>query len=718
MDELLELEQAVFGSHEEREFPILENSFVKLVFPLVLGILFGFYTKIDLPFYVLYLVGALLLVVLFAEIFGRSFRTAFVYLFLFLAGYFVLKLKTLPYFKFPEQPAQYVLLSLDEPKLGQKTIVFPARVLMYSKDSGSWIVPRTNKVLVRLERTSQSQAIVYGDTILVFSRVRPVRNLGNPFEFDYKSFLAKRGIYHSLYAKKGNFAIVGHGGGQKIFYFSHSLRNRLLGLFKKYGLPEELYGVAAALTLGYRQALDRETQQSFARTGAMHVLAVSGLHVGIVFIVMMVLLKPVFSTRFKFLAVLLVFVVLWAFAFLTGLSPSVRRAAFMFSLLSVSRVIRRRSNVYNVLAASAFFMLLFFPYDLFEVGFWLSYFAVVSIVFYQPVFYRLFYFKNKVLDWIWQLFSVSLAAQIGTMPMGLYFFHQFPNYFLLTNLLAIPLASIALYSAMALFAFQFFPFLAKILMFVFKISIWLLYHGIKLIDSLPYATTTGIYISFVQMILVYAFIVCLTLFFLHKNKFMLHLSVLVLIVFFSLKIFTNYKLTHPSRVVFYNVPKHNLIVAFYPERAVIIADSGLVTNTKMLDYYLEPYFRRAGVTNIKIYPLQKTGNFEDGSFISKDYFFYVDGLKFYLTNNSKLFDFKVSKKFILDYLLIANNVYMAIRDLPELFDFKAAIILSSNHDFKIYHWLKQAKKEKITIYRADSNAVVIFIPGKKVAYWQ
>lgn len=717
MDELFELEQAVYGDRSEREFPILENSFVKLIFPLVAGIFFGYYSHVVLPFWVLFLLAGLLMALLVFGLLNRTLRTTLAYLVLFLSGFFVLKLNTSPHYSFPSQPARYVLLSLDEPRLRDKSVVFPARVLMFSVDSLSWQVPLRNKILVRLERTAQSAAIVYGDTILVFSQIRPVRNLGNPFEFDYKSFLARRGIYNSLYSKSGNFAVIGHGGGDRILYFSHILRKRLLELFKKYGLPEYLYGVAAALTLGYRQALDRQTQQSFARTGAMHVLAVSGLHVGIVFLVLMILLKPVFSTKFKFLAVIFIVVVLWGFAFLTGLSPSVRRAAFMFSLLSISKAIRRRTNVYNVLAASAFFMLLFFPYDLFEVGFWLSYFAVVSIVFYQPLFYRFLYFKNKILDWIWQLFSVSIAAQLGTMPMGLYFFHQFPNYFLLTNLLAIPLASVALYSAMALFAFQFIAPLAKLFMFVFKASIWMLYHGIKLIDSLPYATTSGIYISFAQMFLIYAFVVCLTVFFMQKDRFMLHVSVVVLILFFSLKIFVSYRLTHPSRLILYNVPKHYLIVAVFGKNAIVLADSALIINNKALDFYLKPYFRFGDINNVKVHAFEALDNLEDSCLFSKKYCFTTCGLKFYLTNTSKLFDFKAANKLSLNYLLIANNVYMAMRDLPQLFKFKSAIFLSSNHDFKVKHWLKQAKEENINVYRADSCAVVL-IGHEKIMYWR
>ena len=716
MDELLELEQVVYGEQTEREFPILENSFVKFLFPLVAGILFAYYSHLELPFWSYVVVVSLTGLILVFRYFGRMFQTFAVYLTLFFTGFFVLRLKTLPEYQFPSKPTKYVLLSLDEPRLKQKSVVFPARVLMFSSESKNWIKPLNNKVLVRLARTAQSEKIIYGDTILVFSSVRRVRNLGNPFEFDYKSFLARRGIYHTLYAKSGRFEVIGHGGGSPVLFYSHFFRQKLLDLFKKYRLPDELFGVAAALTLGYRQALDRQTQMSFARTGAMHVLAVSGLHVGIVFLVLMFLLKPVFSSKLKVVALFLIVFVLWAFAFLTGLSPSVRRAAFMFSLMAIAKIIRRRSNVYNVLAASAFFMLMLFPFDLFEVGFWLSYFAVISIVFFQPVFYRFLFFKNKIFDWVWQLFSVSIAAQIGTMPMGLYFFHQFPNYFLLTNLLAIPLASFALYSALLLFAFQFFAPLAKLFMFVFKSSIWLLYHGIKIIDSLPYATTTGIYISFVQMLLIYALIVLLTVFFMQKYKFMLHLSVVVLILFFSLKIFQSYRLTHPSRIIFYNIPRHNLIVSLVPKHAFVFADSDLVSDAHRLNYFIKPYLKRAKIRKIKVYPLENLSFTVDSLLFARKFFFWTGSLRFYLTTESKMFDYKAKRKLFLNYILVANNVYMAIRDLPQLFDFKAAIFLSSNHDFKIKHWLKQANKEKVSVYRADSCAVVILLPDKAV-YW-
>ncbi len=693
---------------------VLQYPFVKLVFPLALGIFAAYYSEITVSSAIILVGFVVTAIALGVPKFNKHVKAAILYVFLFLTGIFSLgsKLHKIP--KLPAGQTGYLLLALDEPKLGDKTVSLPVKILAF-KDSRDWQTLEQAKGLVYIKRNSISEKIVYGDSLLVFTEFRRVRNLGNPFEFDYAGYLARKGIYHSAFVDSTAFKITGHKGGNKVLLLSHTARNRLLNTYKKYGLPDSLFGVAAALTLGYRQALDRDTRQSFARTGAMHVLAVSGLHVGVLFIVLLFLLKPVFSGKWRWLAAVIIILVLWGFAFITGLSPSVRRSAFMFSLITLGRTTKRQANIYNSLAASAFFMLLFFPFDLFDAGFWLSYSAVLSIVYFQPMIYSWFYFKQKILDWIWNLISVSVAAQLGTMPIGLYLFNQFPNYFILTNLVAIPLASIILYSAMLVFVFSFIPVIAQLFMFIFSLSVKILYLSVKTIESLPLAYTSHVYINLVQMLLIYGIIFSVVAFFRLKNKKAALAALALALTFITIGKITSYKLTHPQRIIIYNIPKINAISIVQPGQITLLADSGLIDNTGLLERYFYPYWVRAGVENRVLIYIDNLSNYQSENITAKNYFFSATGKTFFLSKSSKIYDSLANNRLSIDYIILANNVYVAMRDLAWLFDYKYVIFSSSDKQFKTQHWKAQADSTGVNYFDANNGAIVITENSTK--YW-
>ncbi len=709
---MIDLDEFLPSDQDERDFPILYNPFVKFILPLILGIYAAYKFQLNFATNYLALFLAFLLVILMIKRLSARLKTLFVYLFIFATAIKVYNVNTLTKYNFPQKSTAYLVTLLHDPRYSNKKTKFPAQVEMFLDSSGHWIKPTKNKIYVTLGAGSLKQVLTYGDRILVYGKLKEINNLGNPFEFDYKKFMYHNGIYQKLYSQR--FKLIDGKGGSKILRFSHKLRRYLLTVYKKYGLPDKLYGIAGALTLGYRQELDRQTQRSFAHSGAMHILAVSGLHVGVLFALLLFLLKPVFQSRYKILAFLVIVFVLWAFAFLTGLSPSVRRSAFMFSLVALAKVVRRESNIYNTLAASAFFMLLFFPHDLFNVGFWLSYSAVLSIVYFQPMIYKWFFFRYKILDWIWGLFSVSIAAQLGTMPIGLYVFHQFPNYFLLTNLLAIPLATIILYLALLLFVVSPVAFLAKAVMFLFKNSLDLLYEGIKIIEHLPYSYTSGIYLSFSQMLLFYFVIFFITAFLVSKKKINFFLAVYALAFFFILGAYQKFSLTYPHRLIFYNVPRHNLQLKVEPQQITVLADTGLLKAPDNLAYFIEPYIARSGVKLIKYQALTRpkvTTGLDSNFFIFSNSTFYYSTL-------SKIYDFSVQHKINLEFVVLADNVYTKISDLQQLFDFKTVLFSSSNSYTKIKHWEEQAKKAGVNYIDISHGAVVFYPKAKFFRLWQ
>ena len=349
------------------------------------------------------------------------------------------------------------------------------------------VIPSTEKVLVYFEKTQVAKQLQPGNTILFEKAPEQIENNGNPFEFDYKAYLSRKKIYRRIYLAQTDW-LQGENHQSSPKTIAEEYRNKLLAIYHRYDLGEQQTEILSALTLGYKRGLDPETKRIFSSAGAMHVLAVSGLHVGILFGVFTLLFGFIRKQKYgKLLFVMLGLLVLWSYAFITGLSPSVMRAATMFSLVCIATNINRRPNIYNTLSFSAFVLLILNPNNLFEVGFQLSYAAVFGIVFLQPKLSKLWPVKNKILKFFWTLLSVSIAAQIATFPITSFYFNQFPSYFWLSNLVVIPAVFILICSGILLLIFSTVPFISN---FIALITQWILnsiYIFLANIEDLPFA---------------------------------------------------------------------------------------------------------------------------------------------------------------------------------------------------------------------------------------
>ena len=260
----------------------------------------------------------------------------------------------------------------------------------------------------------------------------------------------------------------------------------MLDIYRKNGLDGSEFAVVAALTLGYTDSLAPDIYKLYSHTGAVHILSVSGLHVGIVYGAIMFLLKFLGRTRRQIILKTIISILfIWAYAIITGLSPAVMRAAMMMSVVAFGTCLQRRPQLYNTVLASAFILLVFNPNLLYNIGFQLSYSAVLSIAAFQKTINRLWNPANKLLKTFWSLTSVSLAAQLGTAPISIYYFSQFPNYFLLTNYAAIPLSTGIIYLAILLLFASFIPVAAGWVGFVLKWTTWLMNKALEIIVMLP-----------------------------------------------------------------------------------------------------------------------------------------------------------------------------------------------------------------------------------------
>lgn len=387
------------------------------------------------------------------------------------------------------------------------------------------------RLMLYLEKDSLAAGLRYGDYLLVANNFHEVEAPRNPGEFNYKRFLAMGNIYHQAWRASGSWEKTGDNKGNLILHWALALRERAIESFRKSGLGGKEFAVVTALVLGYRDFLDVDLQREFAGAGAMHVLCVSGLHVGIIYLVMWFLLG--FLSRFRRGRIVqtgLVIFVLWFYAAITGFSPSVLRATLMFSFVALGQGMGRPTSIYNNLAASALLLMVIDPWIITRVGFQMSYLAVLSIVALQPVFYQLVTFGNFLLDKAWALVCVSLAAQLATGPLSLYYFHQFPNYFLFTNLVVVPLAGLIIYAALGALLFSVIPGLGFLMGKALYGLVFIMHRSVHFIEGLPYSTLSGVYISLPEVMGLFLVLLFLGLFVVEGSRKMLPLALMSLLL--------------------------------------------------------------------------------------------------------------------------------------------------------------------------------------------
>ena len=296
----------------------------------------------------------------------------------------------------------------------------------------------SGKLLLNIQKDSLKSPLKVDDILIIRTSFKELIHPLNPYQFDYRLYLEKQYIYHQIFTKKNALYKVKEKN-QTLFGIANQIREHLNSKLKSYNFKKDELAIINALLLGQRQDISESVFKNYTNAGAIHILAVSGLHVGIILIILSFVLKPLehFKNGKKLKTILLV-TILWSFAIIAGLSASVTRAVTMFSIVTIGLNYKRPSNIFNTLAISIFIILLFKPMFLFDVGFQLSYLAVFAIVSIDPLIYRLWKPNYWIIDKFWHTLTVTFSAQFGILPISLYYFHQFPGLFFLSNLIIIP----------------------------------------------------------------------------------------------------------------------------------------------------------------------------------------------------------------------------------------------------------------------------------------
>ncbi len=407
-----------------------------------------------------------------------------------------------------DQAGGGVLVQVAEPAI-EKPNSFQVIVRVRKLFGDSLSGPVHGRLMLYLEKDSLAAGIRYGDRLLLPNRHDALLSPANPAAFNYSSYLARSNIYHSAYIRSGQWKHLHENKGFFLLRWALNLRGHAVKVLADRQMPERDFAVISALLLGQRDLLDEELRREFAGAGAMHILCVSGLHVGIIFLVLKTLLP--FSDRRpwgRLLQTLAVISGIWLYAAVTGFSPSVLRASTMFTFVALGRGLGRASDIYNTLAASAFVLLLVNPFLLSRIGFQLSYLAVFGIVSLHPWMSHRLPASSSLLRKGRDILLISVAAQLSTAPLAIHYFHQFPNYFLLTNLVAIPLAGVIIHAGLLTLALSPIPLAGELAGRMLSLLTGMLHRSVRLIEGLPWATTSELYVTPAETLLIYLILFC------------------------------------------------------------------------------------------------------------------------------------------------------------------------------------------------------------------
>lgn len=486
------------------------------------------------------------------------------------------------------QPGNVLVVTLDEPLvIKERSYKVNASLVYLFKDGKK--TNASGNVIIYLKKDSINSVLQAGDQILFSRELQEIRNAGNPGGFDYKRYALFNGITHQVYLTHKDYHQL---PGNALPWYRHWLlqsRSYVLNAIKTYIKGAKEQGLAEAMLIGYKDDLDKSLLQSYTNTGVVHVIAVSGMHLALLYWLLNLLFASLLrKKKTQWLHAVLVLTLLWFFSFITGGAASIVRAAVMFTFITVGKQINRNASIYNILAASAFCQLCYNPYWLWDVGFQLSYAAVLSIVVFYTSIYNLLFIKNKILDAIWQLAAVSIAAQILTTPLSLYYFHQFPVYFLLSNLVVVPVSTVVLVATLVLVLLSPIKLIAGFMGSLLNGLIWWLNTFIERMEDFPLAVWSGISINLAQSVLLFVCIAGVAFGLMGQRKAGLWWALSGLLMFFVIRATSFYNAVRQQKLIVYNANRYAAMDIIDGRNYTYYGDAEVLGNASIMNYVLNP----------------------------------------------------------------------------------------------------------------------------------
>lgn len=599
--------------------------------------------------------------------------------------------------------SNYLVVRIDEPLIEKNKSYKAAGYVETIVQPGKTITAR-GKLLLYFLKDSLKTNLQFGDRIIIHKNLQLIKNSGNPGAFNYQRYAAFQGIFHQVFLKKEDWKLLTGDSKNGFRDLIYQAREYVLGVLKRSvstgpdSYRDEL-GIAEALLIGYTNDLDKELVQAYSNTGVVHIIAISGMHLALIYVLLVWLFAKIpLISHSNLLQLFLILTCLWLFSILTGASPSVMRATVMFSFIAVGKTFFKQASVYNMLAASAFVLLCHNPYYLWSVGFQLSYLAVMGIVIFNEPIYRVFYIKNKWLDKIWQLVSVSTSAQLLTFPVCIYYFHQFPNLFLIANLLAVPLSAIILYAEIMLVACSWIPFAATWLGNLVTGLVWFMNKMILWINELPFAVWDNIPATVLSTCLLYAAMLFWGAWLLLKNKKYFWIGLSSIAVFTLAGAFNNLQSSRQQKLIVYNVPQHKAVDFISGRQYCFIGDSVLRYDGLLQNFHLKP---------CRIW-LQLNKRTDSLAGVSSSGMFYGFHNKKILIADKALYFDTLAEKIDLDLLIISKNPGISISRLANTFNTKQIVFDASNPPWKIKKWEKECMALNLNYYSVARSGAFMY----------
>jgi len=679
----------------ESTINLREIPFVRFLLPLVVGIVLSFWFIFPAYYFIglgsLCFAAMLILALLKVGFTYRWLFGTFVFGGLMSLGYLLSiqhnDLNQSNHFRhFLQNKNTLIAKVTASPKVGKR--LKTQLSILAVRDSMGQMKTATGNLLAYLEANTSASKLAYGDVLLLRGWIQPTPPPMNPHQFNYQQYLRYQNIHYQSFIKKEDWQNTGANQGNSLFKFAQKTRIVCINQLREYLPTEREFSVGAALILGYKDEIAQDVRDAYSQTGAMHVLAVSGLHVGLIYLFLNFFLGFVKTENriFNIARPILLVAGIWAFALLTGMSPSVMRAATMFSFLIVGLSMKRYINVYNSLASSAFFLLCFNPYLIANVGFQLSYVAVLGIVYFQPRIYSLWQPGNAWVDNFWALTAVSIAAQMTTLPFSLYYFHQFPLFFWLASLIVIPAATFILGLGITSLIFSKIPFVGWLAGKLLFGLIWCVNFLIFGIQKIPFSLIEGIWISGLAVALLYLVLLLFAWFLKTQKLTWLTATLGVLLLVMGERAQSLTQDASQREITVYHSYK-NAITDFISNRKTTTV-SGIGVQSRQVGFAAANHQSASGIhLNDKAY---FRGNYETSDLFIQQNFIQFYDKKILIIDDEKLLNHSFSME--IDYAFIQNSPYLQIAKVKDTFNPKMIIFDATNNRKAIKIWKQQCKE--------------------------
>lgn len=548
-------------------------------------------------------------------------------------------------------------------------------------------VPAAGKILLNVSKDSVNKTFSSDEIVLVYAPISEIPKPLNPHQFDYSEYMKSLGVYGQLRIS-GKEILKVTKGSPTLMGFAQNFRTEIVKKLQNTKLKTDERAIIQALVLGEKKDIDKNLYNEYAAAGAVHILAVSGLHVGILYILLAFLLKPL--TRWKsgiYVHAVIIVILLWGFAVLSGLSPSVTRAVTMFSFFAVAKLFNRDTNSLNTLFLSFLTLLIINPLWLFQVGFQLSYLAVFFIVWLLPVFYKVGYSKYSLVRKIWAIVAVSICAQIGVLPLSLYYFHQFPGLFLVTNIVILPFLTILMCGGILIVILATFEILPEWLATSYNFLIEGLngfIHWVAVQDEFLFK---NIHFSILKVLGAYLLIIALAMFLQKVRYSRMAISLLAVSALIIIYIYDEFRAPQSQLVVFQK-SKETLIGYKNGKNFFVFKNDSTKNNAE--SYPIKSFRDAVNISNYSEEKLPQIFRYKDKNILI------LDSLGIY------------PKRKNIHTLLLTNSPKVNLNRLIDSVKPKQIIADGSNYFTYVNRWKKTCKLKKLLFsYTAKQGAFSI-----------